>query len=651
MGQKFIEIKNSIENFLDMSRDAREDMSNCQNFYDGKQWTEEEKQELKKRYQFPVVDNKIREKVNGRLGYYKKRKTSIKAFPRNKTIDSKSASLISKAIDAVGDENNLSSLKYQALKELDITGLVGFVIDFDKNKKFNIKLRLIKYDRIIYDLRSECHLLSDAQFKGGLVWLDEGQIKERYPKANLKNITPQDTFDSYDYLTQDKPIWEIDDDNRKRYLIAEYYYKEKGDWYRCVICGNDYLEKPAKSIFVDDEGNSICPFIIGRLNIDGDNNAYGDILNDIWMQKELNARRSKALHYFASRQTKSIKGAIDDIEELKDELAKPNGHVELKSEIGNFDIIPTNDMAGGQLELYKDAKEYFNTAFTNGNMAGDQANAGTMSGHAIHLLQSGSALSKEYIFEAHDSLMRTVYEYIWYAIKQSWTEETYIRIFDDANAIKFLGFNVPMTAEAHIREQLEDPKVKQEDKIKMQKAYQYLSQINPQALQQVVYVKNDLGNMLVDVTLEVSNSTELMQEMQFRFLMENADKTGLDVTELLQFSGFEDKYKIIDMINERRQVQAQQQQAILQAQQQAMQLDMAKKQAEIQKENSVAQLNNQKAFNVALDNQAAAQNGGDLERVNDLLDIELKGKEIEQKQIENLTAMLAPLDKNPQVVV
>jgi hypothetical protein len=272
-----------------------------------------------------------------------------------------------------------------------------------------------------------------------------------------------------------------------------------------------------------------------------------------------------------------------------------------------------------------------------------------MSGHAIGLIQSGASLSKEHIFQSHDNFIKRVYEHIWYAIKQAWTQETYLRVFDDYNSLKWVGFNVPMTLQTHLQEQLEDDTKSIDDKQKTQLVLQELAQTNPEKLNEIVYVKNNIAEMFIDITMEVSQSSPVMDELQFKFLTEAMDKTGLDITELLLFSGLPDKFKIIDTIKKKQQQQAQQQGGIQQMQEQMLQLQAQLAQAQVEKEMSIAELNKQKAINQALENQKLAGGQSELEQAEKMADIELKKVDIEQKQIENMALMVKPLDSSPQI--
>jgi hypothetical protein len=53
--------------------------------------------------------------------------------------------------------------------------------------------------------------------------------------------------------------------------------------------------------YVDQDGESYCPWIFESANVDRENNRYGEMRHLIDPQDEVNKRRSKALHLLNSR--------------------------------------------------------------------------------------------------------------------------------------------------------------------------------------------------------------------------------------------------------------------------------------------------------------------------------------------------------------
>ena len=62
---------------------------------------------------------------------------------------------------------------------------------------------------------------------------------------------------------------------------------------------------------------SWCPLFMQSAYVDRNNNRYGEVRPMISPQDEINKRRSKALHLLTMRQTKAERGAVDDVDLMK----------------------------------------------------------------------------------------------------------------------------------------------------------------------------------------------------------------------------------------------------------------------------------------------------------------------------------------------
>jgi hypothetical protein len=65
--------------------------------------------------------------------------------------------------------------------------------------------------------------------------------------------------------------------------------------------------------YVDQDGESYCPWIFESANVDRENNRYGEMRHLIDPQDEINKRRSKALHLLNSRGVIATEGAVNDV--------------------------------------------------------------------------------------------------------------------------------------------------------------------------------------------------------------------------------------------------------------------------------------------------------------------------------------------------
>ena len=81
-----------FEAFLEATELARTHSENCRDYYDHKQWSEEEINILKRRKQAPIVVNRIKPRVDALKGLLINQRTDPKAFPRNPSKEDEQAS-------------------------------------------------------------------------------------------------------------------------------------------------------------------------------------------------------------------------------------------------------------------------------------------------------------------------------------------------------------------------------------------------------------------------------------------------------------------------------------------------------------------------------------------------------------------------------
>ena len=78
---------------------------------------------------------------------------------------------------------------------------------------------------------------------------------------------------------------------------------------------------------------------------DVDNQRYGMVRGLISLQDEINKRRSKALHLLSVHQVIAEKGAVQDVDKARRELARPDGFIEVASQGMRFEVLPTGELA------------------------------------------------------------------------------------------------------------------------------------------------------------------------------------------------------------------------------------------------------------------------------------------------------------------
>ena len=553
-------LRECVDEFVTLTADARSLSEKCRDYYDGKQWTAEQVAALKKRKQAPIVNNRIKVKLNGLLGLTSVRKGDPKAYPRNVDHDDGAAEAATDGLRYAADKTNLNATFLDAADSFFCEGYCGVNIVVEQSPKGEIDVLVdnIPWDRIFFDPYSRKHDFSDARGKGFMVWMDEEDIKDAFPDA------PEEVFNNApvqsDETFEDRPSWVKKIGKRKRHLVATHYYREKNTWMLAIYTGGGFLLEPSPSPYLDENGQPYCPVELEHAYIDRENNRYGELASFLDLQDEINHRRSKALFLLSQRQTYGNRGAVKDIKKVKRELAKPDGHLEVgQGEYGkDFGILPTGDMAQGQFELLQEAKQEMDSASYSVSLSGDQNNAQTspMSGVALQRLQQSGVTELIKLFENFGSFKLRVYRQIWCRIKQYWSYEKWVRVTDDEQKLRWVGFNVPVTLQQFLEEVMDDDSKPHAMKLGAASQLAQLEKGNPQALQQIVMTNNKPAELDMDIILDESYDTINVSQEQLDAILKFGAQNAFDIVDLLTISNVTGKDKLIDKINSRRQEQS-----------------------------------------------------------------------------------------------
>lgn len=604
----FKDMVDQTNEYLNITMDARALSEKCRDYADGKQWSVDEIAELKRRNQAPIVNNRIKTKLQGLLGLVIARKSDPKAYPRT-AHEENSADAITDALRYVTDNNDFSMIKVDTSDNFFCEGYGGAIVDVRKNGngENDIAIDHIPWDRIYFDPYSRRRDFKDAKYMGIMIWMDEEDIEEQFPDVDVNTLIPGHTIDD---TFEDRPRWFTREHGRRRFRVAQHFYRYDGSWYMCFFTETGFLQDPIESPYLDEFGNPTNPIELVGAYIDRDNNRYGEVASFLDLQDEINHRRSKALHLLSRRQTASRQGAVKDIASMKREMAKPDGHVEYQGEKGDFEVLQTGDMANGQFELLKEAKAEIDAQSYNAQLAG-QRQSGDLSGSAINKLQQAGVIELNNLFAALNNWELRIYRQIWSRIKQFWTEEKWIRITDDQDTLRWIGLNAQVTAQQYLEEQINDKSLPDEVRKSAAATYTFLMQSQDPILQTTVDIRNNVPELDVDIILDMSFDVVNIQQEQFQLLTQFAGSGDVDIVDLIEISQLRDKKSIVERIEKRRQERAAAQSSAEQAQ---MQHEMIKA---------------QKTMSETALNQEQAQ----------------------QKQVETIILANTPIDKQPQVSV
>lgn len=566
-------LKDWFSDSEDYFKTANDRAMRDRDYVDGRQWTAEEMAARDADEKATLCMNRIGPKIRFMVGLEAENQTDPKAWPRNQETDEQSADLATSALKYVADLNDLNTKFGDGYEGLLVEGIECFDVTVKRCQDGSIDPldTQIPWDRFFYDPFSRKRDFSDARYLGSVAWLDEDEAIAQWPgKESLISAT-FGGVGSGPY--EDRPTWNIGGHDRGRLRVLQAYWKEGGKWMHAKFTDRGFLEGPHLSPWVDEYGEPECALVAGCVHINQDNERYGAVREMIDAQDEINKRHSDAVTFLTARQTWGDAGAVKDVNDAKREWAKPRGHTEITPGL-RFEVFPTTDLTGGNLEALRLAREEIDLKGPNASMIGKRDRA--ESGKAIIAQQEGGKMEMAAFGKAHADLKKRVHRANWHRIRQFWKGPKWIRVVDDEKKVSAVALNMPVTYGQQLA---------------AQNGGQIPAEIQAQygpVLNEVAQVQNPIGMLDVDIVIDETVHNPVSQLEQFDLLTNLAlqgQKMGAAIPfkAIIQASTLRDKDKLLSMIDEERQAQQQaqqQQDAMYQAQVQA---DVQKKQAEAQR--------------------------------------------------------------------
>lgn len=561
-----------FEDAEEVTTDSRKLSERDRDYYDNKQLTSAELRELKRRGQPDVIINRIQTKVNYLLGYEASQRTDPRAFPRTPQ-DEDSSQACSDALNYVRESTNLAQNFSLAWENMLVEGFAGLEVGVVPDGQGDAEITVTQWDwdRLFYDPHSRKHDYSDARYKGGVIWMDEDDARDRWPDgADVIGRTVSEE-DSRAY--SDRPQWKTwtQGGKRKRVRIVQMYYLEAGEWKWCIFTKAGKLAS-GDVPFRDNNGRSICPLIMQSAFVNRDNERYGFVRALIGPQDEINKRRSKSLHLLMGRPVVAETGAVEDVDAAKVEIAKANGWLEVNPGM-RFEFADNPAELSGHLGLLQEAKNEIDLLGPNAAMQGKGDRSA--SGRAIMANQQGGQIEIYRLVDRHAHMKLNTYRLIWAIIRQYWTAHKWIRVTDDEKMARFAQLNRPVT--------LLDDLVKQsvDEGIEEDQARQIIEQRAQQdpmlaaRLQEVTRTENVPADMDMDIILEEVPDSANVQQEQFEILAKLAPAVVFPPDVYIEMSALRNKKKLLEKLDKLKAPDP--------AKQQAAELEMATMATELEK--------------------------------------------------------------------
>ncbi|KAF1692660.1 hypothetical protein [Pseudoxanthomonas koreensis] len=532
-----------FEESQDQGRENRELSERDRDYYDGYQLTDEEIATLQSRGQPPVVFNRIAPKVDAVLGFERRMRTDPKAYPRTPKHEDE-ANSVTDAIRYVLDDQRWDQKRSDVAENGFVEGAGAITVTVAQGRSgIDVILTHVPWDRFYFDPYSRTRDFSDAAYMGVVVWMDEDDVEAKWGEEGVKLATA--CLDSSDWsgdTYDDRPRYTAwADAKRRRVRVCQHYWRKAGVWHTAIFCRAGYLEEPAVSPYLDEDDQPSCPLIAVSCYIDRENNRYGGVRRMISPQDEINKRRSKALHYLNSRQVIAEHGAVENIGKAKEELARPDGWVEVNPE-SKIEIQPNVQMAAGEMQLLAEAKAEIDASGVNPALEGD---VNAPSGRAVEALQQAGLAELTKFFDAQRDWGWRVYRAVWNRIRQYWDEERWIRVTDDENNLRWVALNKPVTVEDEVRKLVE---AGQPVPPQLEQAFM----ANPQA---VVRMSNPVADLDVDIVMQDAPDSVNIQSEQFQMLTEMWSKAPdrIPLEMVIEASTLRNKEQLLEHLKSQQQ--------------------------------------------------------------------------------------------------
>jgi len=474
----------------------RQEMRRDEQFYDGTQWTEEDVAIMEERHQVPLVFNHIKPSIDWLLGTERKTRVDFKVLPRESN-DEELAEIKTKLIKYVHDINRAQWARSLAFRDAVKVG-IGWLEDGVRGDVGDDPLfsRHESWRNLWWDHLAKEPDFSDGRFVFRMKYLDADIAKAMFHEFEDQIDRAARTYDQMATDDEDSG-WEstptglrrgsspdsMESSKRRRVRMLECWYKVPTSVkvfrsYLPNVPSDDYAGDERQQQLLDEGLASLHDAIKMRVRVAmllpdaefllsdqrspyrhnefpftavwgfrraEDGAPYGVIRQCVDPQYDLNKRASKALFILSTNQVVAEEGAVDDWDELADEVAAPDGVITYKR---GFKLEFRNDkaLAESHLNLLDRDRAYIQdiSGVTNENLGRD---TNAESGRAIIAKQTEGATTTFTLFDNLRFASQVQGEKQLQLIEQFYDMPKQVRIIGDEGNLEWLTLNDPVYEE------------------------------------------------------------------------------------------------------------------------------------------------------------------------------------------------------------
>ena len=473
----------------------RQEAQEAWRFYDGDQWTKEEMDSLAENGQPAIVINKIAAKVDNIAGTEVAGRTKILYRSRSGERGEEATARALTDLGLYVAERTDQAIEVSNVFRSGLVTGIGWMDVGVEDAAEGVALfnRAENEMDVVWDPAMRRLDGSDAKFVCRTRWLDEDELRQIFPETaekmagklaqrNFVNTSYGllNTDDGGSYIDQEHQLFRVVEvqykQTEKRYTVRTPMGKTFVTFSRAVAYADSsntvesaYAPRVYVACFSEDHllsntplgyGHNtftLIPFIFKRNRQDG--RPYGLVKTAMDPQRELNKRRSKAMHLLNTAQVIADVDAVEDPNILAREAARPDGMI-LKRPGKELRILRNTDLAASQVAVMDQASRDIQEVIGVFDEAlGKQSNA--TSGIAIQTRQTAGALNQMFAFDALRRVKKQLGEMILSLVRQYFTAEMLIQITDDLAAPRVVHLNkkvLDMNGQPFLDEQGEEAK-------------------------------------------------------------------------------------------------------------------------------------------------------------------------------------------------
>lgn len=475
---------------LDRQYNNRIEMAIDEDYYDNDQWSEEDRQVLIERGQSPISWNVIAQTVNWVIGSEKRGRTDFKVLPRGKE-DAKPAERKSQLLKYLSDVNRTPFHRSRAFEDATKVGL-GWLEDgvTDNDDGEPVYSRYESWRNMLWDSASTEFDLSDCRYVIRFKYVDldvaqaifpdrkhllerSASAGERYGYSDANGDEPSD-FAEDEREISGRGIVDYDNARQRVRLIEVWFTKpvkakklvdgqfagelfdpeDAGHAFELQVNGEAILaERVTMRMHVaimTGEGlvylsespyrHNRFPFTpIWGYRRGRDGLPYGLIRSLRDIQDDINKRASKALAILSSNKVIMDEGAVDDLDEFIDEVARPDAVI-IKKPGKAIDLNVDRELAPAHLELMSRGIQMIQSVSgVTDELLGRSTNA--TSGVAVQARQEQGSMSTSKLFDNLRFAVQVQGEKQLSLIEQFFTDQKQFRITNQRGSPEYITVN------------------------------------------------------------------------------------------------------------------------------------------------------------------------------------------------------------------